>query len=131
MKFLVVDDSMVIRNIHKNTLKENGFSDSDIHEADNGLSALEIALKEQINLFLVDWNMPEMNGYQFVCAVRSNPAYNNLRLMMVTTESELSQMVSVLNAGADEYVMKPFTREIIFDKLCLLNLSDSGKNPTN
>ncbi|HMW02088.1 MAG TPA: response regulator, partial [Acidobacteriota bacterium] len=52
-------------------------------------------------------------------------------LMMVTTESELSQMVSVLNAGADEYVMKPFTREIIFEKLCLLNLSDSGKNPTN
>ncbi len=129
MRALVIDDSRAIRSVLTKMLKELGF---EVFEAGQGLDGLDQLRKVgKIDLALVDWNMPEMNGYQFVCAVRSNPAYNNLRLMMVTTESELSQMVSVLNAGADEYVMKPFTREIIFEKLCLLNLSDSGKNPTN
>ncbi|HMZ82317.1 MAG TPA: response regulator [Acidobacteriota bacterium] len=129
MRALVIDDSRAIRSVLTKMLKELGF---EVFEAGQGLDGLDQLRKVgKIDLALVDWNMPEMNGYQFVCAVRSDPAYNNLRLMMVTTESELSQMVSVLNAGADEYVMKPFTREIIFEKLCLLNLSDSGKNPTN
>lgn len=129
MRALVIDDSRAIRSVLTKMLKEFGF---EVFEAGQGLDGLDQLRKVgKIDLALVDWNMPEMNGYQFVCAVRSNPAYNNLRLMMVTTESELSQMVSVLNAGADEYVMKPFTREIIFEKLCLLNLSGSGKNATN
>jgi len=71
----------------------------------------------------VDWNMPEMDGLAFVRAVRAEPRYAGLRLMMVTTENELPRLTSALEAGADEYVMKPFTREVIREKLGLLGVA--------
>ena len=67
--------------------------------------------------------MPEMNGYEFVCAVRKDDQYKDMRLMMVTTETEMSQVVKALEAGADEYVMKPFTKEMIVEKLTIMGLS--------
>jgi two-component system, chemotaxis family, chemotaxis protein CheY len=76
-----------------------------------------------VDLALDDWNMPEMNGYEFVCAVRKDDQYKDMRLMMVTTETEMSQVVKALEAGADEYVMKPFTKEMIVEKLAIMGLS--------
>lgn len=95
----------------------------EVLEAGHGLEALE-RLKEadKVDLALVDWNMPEMNGYDFVCEVRKDKTYDDLRMMMVTTETEMSQVVKALEAGANEYVMKPFTKEVILEKLNLIGL---------
>jgi two-component system chemotaxis response regulator CheY len=71
---------------------------------------------------LVDWNMPVMNGYEFVKAVRSFERFDAIPLMMVTTETEMDRVLAALEAGANEYVMKPFTKEMILDKLAILGL---------
>jgi two-component system chemotaxis response regulator CheY len=86
MKFLIIDDSMVMRNIHKNVLKEKKISEEGIFESDNGASALEIAQKEDIGLFLVDWNMPGINGLEFVKKIRAMPKYAETPIVMVTSE---------------------------------------------
>jgi two-component system chemotaxis response regulator CheY len=120
-KALVIDDSRTIRLILSNTLAELGYQ---VSQASNGKEALSAVEQEDdgFALFLVDWNMPEMNGLEFVKCLRANPRYSTVPLMMVTTETELSQMTTALEAGANEYVMKPFTKEIITDKLRLLGL---------
>ena len=120
MNALVIDDSRAIRAILGQILKALKF---EVHNAKHGLEALE-KLKETgpVDLVLVDWNMPEMNGYEFVCAVRKDDQYNGMRLMMVTTETEMAQVVKALEAGADEYVMKPFTKEMIVEKLTIMGL---------
>jgi two-component system chemotaxis response regulator CheY len=90
-------------------------------QAANGREALVAANESpKLDLFLVDWNMPEMNGLEFVKHIRATPRFAQTPLMMVTTETETSQMVAALEAGANEYVMKPFTKEIIQDKLRLI-----------
>lgn len=73
-----------------------------------------------MDLALVDWNMPRMNGLDFVAAVRANKKFDGLRVMMVTTEAEASQVARALEAGANEYVMKPFTSEVLRDKLTIM-----------
>jgi two-component system chemotaxis response regulator CheY len=120
-KAMVIDDSRTIRMILSDTLAELGYQ---VSQASNGKEALSTLEKEgdAFSLFLVDWNMPEMNGLEFVKRLRANPRYTAVPLMMVTTETEISQMVAALEAGANEYVMKPFTKEIIADKLRLLGL---------
>ena len=75
-----------------------------------------------VQLALVDWNMPEMSGIELVEAVRADPSFASLRIVMVTTETELSQVTKALEAGADEYLMKPFTRDDVVGKLELLGL---------
>ncbi len=121
MRALVIDDSKAIRLILGRIVKQIGF---DVLEAANGLEALEQLKKAEgsVDLALVDWNMPEMNGYEFVCAVREDPQYKDLLLMMVTTETEMSQVVKALEAGANEYLMKPFTKEMILEKLTTMGL---------
>ena len=122
MKALIVDDSKVMRAILKKFLISEGFHT--LFEAGDGAEALE-RLEEVgvVDLALVDWNMPKMNGLDFVTAMRTNRAFDSIRVMMVTTEAEASQMVRALEAGANEYVMKPFTPEILRDKLGILGLS--------
>lgn len=121
MRALVIDDSRAIRLILGKMLQDLGF---ETYDAGDGKEALE-RLKEKgtMDLALVDWNMPVMNGLEFVCAVRADPQYSDMRLMMVTTETEMSQVVKALEAGANEYVMKPFTKEIIVEKLNLMGIS--------
>lgn len=109
------------------TLGSLGF---DVSQAANGKEALE-RLKyafggedNPLAVVLVDWNMPEMNGLEFVQSVRANPDYETVKLMMVTTETQVGQMHRALRAGADEYVMKPFTEEVISDKLRLMGVMD-------
>ena len=120
-KAMVIDDSRTIRMILSNTLAEFGYQ---VSQASNGKEALSAVQREgdTFSLFLVDWNMPEMNGLEFVKWLRANPRYSDVPLMMVTTETEMSQMMTALEAGANEYVMKPFTKDIIADKLRLLGL---------
>ena len=118
-KAVIVDDSKAIRMILSKTLQEVGY---EVCQASNGEEALSVFERENgsISLALVDWNMPLMNGLEFVRRLRSDPRYASVRLMMVTTETEVEQMVQALEAGANEYVMKPFTKEMIADKLRLL-----------
>jgi len=120
VRALIVDDSRATRTIIKRILNEVGF---EVFEAADGLEALR-RLKEMgpADVLLVDWNMPEMNGYDLVLAVRSDHQYDKVPLMMVTSETEIGQMAKVLAAGANEYVMKPFTKEAIAEKLTLLGV---------
>ncbi len=120
MRALIVDDSRATRTIIKKMLSEVGF---EVFEAADGVEALK-RLKEmdQPDVLLVDWNMPEMNGYDLVCAVRGDAQYDKVPLMMVTSETELGQMAKALAAGANEYVMKPFNKDVITEKLALLGV---------
>jgi two-component system, chemotaxis family, chemotaxis protein CheY len=118
---LVVDDSRAMRMILSKTLTESGF---EVMQAANGREALEIMDREgpAVGLVLLDWNMPEVTGIEVVETLRSQKAFNTVRLVMVTTETEIEQMARALEAGADEYVMKPFTREAVEDKLRLIGV---------
>lgn len=117
---LIIDDSRAMRAILRRILENLGFRTS---EACHGLDGLEkLNQHHDIDIALVDWNMPEMNGYEFVRAVRANDANQKMWLMMVTTETEMSRVVKALAAGANEYVMKPFTDDVIVEKLKLLGL---------
>jgi len=120
MRVLVVDDSRAIRRIIGEIMKQLGF---EVSEAGNGIEALQ-QLDElgAPDLVLVDWNMPEMNGLDFIKAVRANPSFSNLPLMMVTTETEMERMALAFMAGVNEYVMKPFDKATILDKLQLLGI---------
>src|SRR5580765_8010783 len=116
---LVVDDSRAMRMILSKTLAESGF---EVMQAANGREAIEIMDREgpAIGLVLLDWNMPEVTGIEVVETLRSQKTFNTVRLVMVTTETEIEQMARALEAGADEYVMKPFTRDALEDKLRLI-----------
>ncbi len=125
MRALVVDDSRAVRMMLKRMLAEAGFDE--LYEAGDGKEALE-RLDEigAPDVILVDWNMPEMNGLDLVRAVRSDAERRDVPIVMVTTETEINQVVRALAAGANEYVMKPFTKEIITDKLDLLGISEDN-----
>lgn len=92
--------------------------------AGNGREAMDKVQQElpELAVVLVDWNMPEMNGLEFVQAFRRLPRYQQVPLMMVTTETDSGQMIKALSAGANEYVMKPFTDDILAGKLRILGL---------
>lgn len=118
---MVVDDSRAMRSILRRTLAEIGY---EVSEAGNGKEALGLLNTGQpkLDLILIDWNMPEMNGLELVKSIRELPAYADTFLMMVTTETEIDQVMLALQAGANEYVMKPFTRDVIETKLKLLGV---------
>ena len=78
--------------------------------------------KNAVKLVLADWNMPEINGLDMLKRLRQNPEFASLVVIMVTTETELDQMVAALEAGANEYVMKPFTKDILVEKLDLVGI---------
>ena len=120
-KALVVDDSKAVRMILSKTLRELGF---EVREAANGKEALDAiqADKAAVSLVLADWNMPEINGLELLRRLRQDPALASLVVVMVTTETELDQMAMALEAGANEYVMKPFTRDILVEKLQLVGI---------
>ena len=96
----------------------------EICQAGNGREGLEVLEKEfpNVSLVLADWNMPEMNGLEFVQKLRADARFTAVQVMMVTTETQIEQMSQALEAGANEYVMKPNTPDIIKDKLRLLGV---------
>ena len=121
-KALVVDDSKTIRTIIRRILIGVGY---EVLEAGDGAQAMEVlaADKSAIGLVLADWNMPVMNGLELVKQIRQDPELASLKVMMVTTETEMSQMASALEAGANEYIMKPFTKDILIEKLELMGIT--------
>ena len=113
---MVVDDSRAMRMILRKIMTELGYQ---VSEAGNGQEALQ-RLEQEAEvpaLMLVDWNMPVMCGLDLVKAIRSDGRYSAITVIMVTTETEMQHMSQALEAGANEYVMKPFTKEIIAGKL--------------
>ena len=121
-KALVVDDSKTIRMIIRRVLTELGF---EVCEAANGIEALKVldAEKTAVSLVLADWNMPEMNGLELVKSLRQRREFASIKILMVTTETEIGQMTQALEAGANEYVMKPFTKDVLVEKLELVGIS--------
>ena len=121
MKALVIDDSKAMRSILSRMLQGLGF---EVLEASNGREGIErLQANGSVDLALVDWNMPEMNGLEFIRTVRAEQSYDGVLLMMVTTETEMANVVRALAAGANEYVMKPFTQEIILEKLQIFGMA--------
>ena len=120
MRALVIDDSRAMRRIVSGILEGLGY---EVEQAGHGREGLDALSEGSLpDLICVDWNMPVMDGLQFVSAVRSNPAWRSVTMMMVTSESEHSNIVRALAAGAHEYLIKPFTADAVRDKLGLLGL---------
>ncbi len=114
-KVLVVDDSKAIREIEKKYLEEMGF---EVLEAENGEEALKVVEENpDIKLILLDWHMPVMNGYEFLLKLRANPKWSDIKVMMVTTENQQKSVVDAIMAGANEYLMKPFDKEMLETKI--------------
>lgn len=120
MRALVIDDSPTLRHLVGDMLRQLGFTVAEAGNGREGLDRLEHA--ERPDVVLVDWNMPEMNGLEFVRAVRADERLADVPLMMVTSEADLEHVAAALEAGANEYVMKPFSRECIADKLAILGV---------
>jgi two-component system chemotaxis response regulator CheY len=120
MKALIVDDSRAMRRIIARQLQSLGFATL---EAGNGQEALDaIKASGPFDVALVDWNMPVMNGLELVLELRRDRRHDEMAIMMVTTESEQSQVLRAIEAGASEYLMKPFVPEAIEEKLVILGL---------
>ena len=114
-KVLIVDDSKAIRQIEKKYLQEMGF---EVLEASNGEEALKVVQENpDIVLILLDWHMPIMNGYEFLVKLRANPKWKDIKVMMVTTENQQKSVVDAIMAGANEYLMKPFDKEMLETKI--------------
>jgi two-component system chemotaxis response regulator CheY len=120
MKALVVDDSRAMRMVLVHILKDFGFQ---VSEAGHGKDALaHLQQHTDTKVALIDWNMPEMTGIELLGALRSDSRFDGLKRVMVTTESEAGQLTRAIEQGASEYVMKPFTKAIIEEKLRLIGL---------
>lgn len=120
MKALVIDDSRATRMIVVRQLGILGFTTVQAADGREGLAA--VARSGPFDVVLVDWNMPVMNGLDFVREVRRDRALDEMAIMMVTTESEQSQVLAAIQAGASEYLMKPFSPESIEEKLAILGI---------
>ena len=117
---VVVDDSRAIRMILGRTLRELGF---EVREAGNGVDALAVlGAGSPVDLVMADWNMPVMDGLELLRSIRGNAQFSAVPVVMVTTEAEMDQMALAIEAGATEYIMKPFTKEILADKLRMAGL---------
>src|SRR5262245_36362035 len=120
MRALVIDDSRTVRAVIRAILEE---LDVEVVQAADGREGLEqLSRHPDVELILVDWNMPVMNGLDFIVAVRSQRLYDAVRILMVTTETESEQVTRALAVGANEYLMKPFNRDILLAKLSLMDV---------
>ena len=118
MKFLVVDDSPTMRRIVRNALREIGYND--LLEAEDGNDALEKLEGEGADFLITDWNMPNMNGLELTKAVREHPKFSSLPILMVTTRGMKEDVIAAIHARVNNYVVKPFTPEVLRDKINLI-----------
>jgi two-component system chemotaxis response regulator CheY len=121
---LIVDDSAVIRKILRRILVEVGFSVID--EADNGRKALDACAKDMPDIIFLDWNMPVMTGMEFMHAFRPQKQERGTKILFCTTESDCAKIMEAINAGADEYIMKPFDADVVRNKLAVLGIEDNA-----
>ena len=115
MKFLVVDDFSTMRRIVRNLLKELGFTN--VQEAEDGVQGLTMLQAEPFDFVVSDWNMPNMTGIDMLRAIRANPALKHLPVLMVTAEAKRENIIEAAQAGANGYVVKPFTAGTLDEKL--------------
>ncbi len=120
MRALIVDDSRFVRGFVRGLLEEKGI---ECEEAADGQAALDLLHgEEKFDLALVDWNMPVMDGLEMLQRLRAE-GFDGIKVMMVTTEAENDFIVRALDAGADEYLMKPFDEQAMTEKLAMLGMS--------
>jgi two-component system chemotaxis response regulator CheY len=116
LKLLVVDDSSTMRRIIKNTLARLGYKD--ILEGGDGLEGwAAMDANPDIDMLITDWNMPEMNGLELVKKVRADARFKDLPIIMVTTEGGKAEVITALKAGVNNYIVKPFTPQVLKEKL--------------
>jgi two-component system chemotaxis response regulator CheY len=115
MRILVVDDFNTMRRIVKNILKQLGFEN--VGEAENGREALEVLKKEKFDFVITDWNMPVMTGLDLLKAIKADAALKDLPVMMVTAEAQQQNIVEAVKTGASNYIVKPFTAEVLEEKI--------------
>jgi two-component system chemotaxis response regulator CheY len=111
---LIIDDSSVIRKVARRILEGFGFA---VTEAAGGRQALDACVSQMPEAILLDWNMPVMDGYEFLRALRAMPGGDRPKVVFCTTENDLAHIARAMHAGADEYIMKPFDKEIVEAKL--------------
>lgn len=116
---LVVDDSKVVRTVSRKIMEELGFQ---VMEAEDGQQALERCRENKPEVILLDWNMPVMNGMEFLLAFRQLKEFADTIVIFCTTENDFSKIQEAMESGANEYVMKPFDKNIIEGKLSQLGL---------
>lgn len=119
---LIVDDSRVIRKVARQIFESFGFA---CEEAENGQIALDSCKKKLPDFVLLDWNMPVMDGMQFMKATRLLPDGQNPVIVFCTTENDINHIQDALGAGANEYIMKPFDADIVRGKLLQLGLIEA------
>jgi two-component system chemotaxis response regulator CheY len=115
IRFLVVDDSPTMRRIVINALKNIGYTD--IVEAEDGKDALAKLYSEKIDFIITDWNMPNMTGLELTRAVRSDPNFANIPILMVTTRGMKQDVIEALEARVNNYIVKPFTPQVLKEKI--------------
>ncbi|GJE55588.1 MULTISPECIES: response regulator [Methylobacterium] len=111
---LIVDDSAVIRKVARRILETANLQVSD---AEDGETALALCMAEMPDVILLDWTMPKMDGYEFLKALRASPGGGQPKVLFCTTENDVGAIARALHGGADEYIMKPFDRDILMTKL--------------
>ncbi|MGH1472209.1 MAG: chemotaxis response regulator CheY [Cellvibrionaceae bacterium] len=115
MKILIVDDFSTMRRIIKNLLRDLGFENTD--EADDGTTALPMLKEGNYDFLVTDWNMPGMSGIDLLKAIRSDESLSSLPALMVTAEAKREQIIEAAQAGVNGYVVKPFTAQILKEKI--------------
>jgi two-component system chemotaxis response regulator CheY len=116
---LIVDDSRVVRKVARRILEELGFI---CDEAEDGQVALDMVQKNMPELIILDWNMPNKNGLEFLQSLRALSNGGDPKVVMCTTENDMAHIMTAMQAGANEYIMKPFDREIVENKLSQIGL---------
>ncbi len=116
---LIVDDSRVVRKVARRILEDLGF---ECREAEDGQVAYDACDAEMPSIILLDWNMPVMNGIEFLEKLRAMPGGDAPKVVFCTTENDMSHIQRAIQAGADEYIMKPFDSEIISSKFTQIGL---------
>jgi two-component system, chemotaxis family, chemotaxis protein CheY len=121
---LVVDDSRVVRKVARRILESNGF---DVTEAADGQKALDACRESLPDCVLLDWNMPVMDGFEFMGHMRRLPGGDQPKVVFCTTENNVAHIAQALSGGANEYIMKPFDKDIIADKFAEVGLIPVGQ----
>ncbi|AFG37912.1 response regulator [Spirochaeta africana] len=118
MTILVVDDSRIMRNIVKNSVASHRIlRDADFLEAADGISALDLLEHNQVDLLLLDWNMPRLNGIELVREMRSRAEFAKLPIVMITSEAAKYNVIEAVKAGVSDYLIKPVSEKSLIDKI--------------
>ena len=118
LRFLIVDDFSTMRRIVRNLLKESGFSDAD--EAEDGLVALHKLQASKFDFVVTDINLPNMNGFELLSAIKTDDKLKHLPVLMVTAEARKEDIVAAAQGGAAGYIVKPFTKATLEDKVTFI-----------